>query len=142
MTEVFVPKADGKIQLGDEEFELTLPKGRAGRKNMLMVQEPYEKILASVKAAAGDMEVILGAARKLIGHVNFESKIMPFILQNSTKGWTEKEAKDFLEECSDSTLNFLYAYLNAVGFFLVGPNPEALSEALGKSEQEIEPEVA
>lgn len=125
-------EADNIIWLSGQKFELTMPRGRKGKDAVIKAQVPYENALKAFRESAGREEELLAAARHLFEHKGFQNVILPFVLENTTRGFTHQEALDFWDENADSVIHVMLVYLNAMSFFLAGSNPGALSEAVGK----------
>lgn len=120
------------IELSGEEFFLTMPKGRKGKNGVIEAQKPFENLMTNIKAAEGSEAALMIAARELFEQEGFQDEVLPFIVMNSTRGMTKKEALDFWDENDDSIVHVMFQYAKAMFFFLTGSNPEALEEAMGK----------
>lgn len=125
-----------EIELGNHTLYLAMPRGKAGRKGVMMCQKAFESIMDDV--GVDSVQEISGAnairaARNLFEYPGFEDKIMPFILQNTAPPMTHEEAKAFMEDLGDSIVNILNQFMAAMLFFLAGSDQPALGEAMGKS---------
>ena len=125
----------GVITLGEKEFTLIMPKGRKGRQGILQAQRAFEALMdglegnTSLESLGADA---LRAARAALEHPGFEDDIMPWMLENTTEGWTKKKALEFLDELAVSPIEIMNAFIVAMSFFLAGSDQPALEEAMGK----------
>jgi len=132
-------EAKNEIELGGRKFTLTMPRGRAGRKNIIRAQRSFENLMTVL----GDVQSIdqisgvyaMQATRVLFDKSDeFETFILPFMLENTTESMGKEEALDFLDRIADSPMKLMEQFIIAMFFYLAGENPEALEEAVGKSE--------
>jgi hypothetical protein len=123
------------INLDGIDYYLTMPKGRAGKTDVVNAQIPYETALKSWQDADSELDMLV-AARNLFQTEGFQDEILPFIMKNTTAGekFTDEQALAFWDENSDSIVNVMVVYLTAMSFFLTGSKAEALKEASGKSD--------
>jgi hypothetical protein len=133
---VEAPEARNAVTLGATEFELTMPKGRKGRKGILVAQKAFEALMDAIGGSSGidrlDGADALKAGRVLLEYDGFEDDIMPWVLQNTTAGWTKAKSLEFLDDLAVSPIEIMNMFIAAMFFFLAGSDQPALEEAMGK----------
>jgi hypothetical protein len=131
------------IKLGGEELRLVRPKGRAGRKLIVKVQETL-RLVSPVIAATdlGKSEAVL--ADMLFDVTNqlftdeklaFEDEILPALYMHSELGLSKEEAMERLEQIDDPPFQILMQYIQAINFWtgITEQEQKEVQEAVKKS---------
>jgi hypothetical protein len=131
------------IKLGDQELQLVRPKGRAGRKLIVKVQETLRLVSPVIAASdsgtseAAMADMLFSVTNQLFTDekLGFEDEILPALYMYSDLGLKEEEALERLDQIEDPPFQILMQYIKAINFWtgITEEEQEELDEAAKKS---------